>query len=183
MVWGRFLIKLFLVWVPVSQIENRNETGPQGTDLAENPRISMRIGRGIRFRPPRGPGRPKTTQKRKERTRKRRRRRRRKRQNKRGERGDQRLDFFFRRIFGFWGASPGPGVAGNGSSAKNDNQFRGRHSNPCSGGPFRGQFSCLKVTREKWQRFMFMWFVFPDFFVCRVQKRKWSRHGFSRARI
>ena len=35
------------------------------------------------------------------------------------------------------GASQGPGVAGNGFSSKNDSQFRGRHSNPCPGNPFR----------------------------------------------
>ena len=45
----------------------------------------------------------------------------------------------------FW-ASPGPGVAGNGFSAKNDGQFRGRGSNPSPGDTFRGQFSFLKVT-------------------------------------
>ena len=45
----------------------------------------------------------------------------------------------------FW-TSPGPGVAGNGFSAKNDSQLRGRHSNPCPGDPFRGHFSFLKAT-------------------------------------
>ena len=64
MVWGRFFTKLFLVWVPLSETENRHETGPQSTDLAENPPILIRIGRGIRFRPPRGPGRPKPARKR-----------------------------------------------------------------------------------------------------------------------
>ena len=34
----------------------------------------------------------------------------------------------------------GPGVAGNGFSAKNDNQFKGRDSNPGPGDPFRGHF-------------------------------------------
>ena len=64
------------------------------------------------------------------------------------------------RFSDFFGASPGPGVAGNGFSAKNDSQFRGRHSNPCPGDPFRGHFSFLKVTPKKWQTFMFIWFVF-----------------------
>ena len=45
-------------------------------------------------------------------------------------------------IFGIWCASPGPGVAGNGFSAKNDSQFRGRDPNPCPGDAFRGHFSC-----------------------------------------
>ena len=44
-------------------------------------------------------------------------------------------------IFGICCASPGPGVAGNGFSAKNDGQFRGRDRNPCLGDPFRGHFS------------------------------------------
>ena len=48
----------------------------------------------------------------------------------------------------FW-ASPGPGVAGNGFSAKSDSQFRGRHSNPCPGDPCRGHFSFLKVPPKK----------------------------------
>ena len=62
----------------------------------------------------------------------------------------------------FLGASPGPGVAGNGFSAKNDRQFRGRDPNPCPGDPFRGHFSFLKVTPEKMtQNNMLMWFVFP----------------------
>ena len=47
------------------------------------------------------------------------------------------------------GASPGPGVAGNGLSAKNDSQFRGRHSNPCPGDPFRGHCSFLQVAPKK----------------------------------
>ena len=49
-------------------------------------------------------------------------------------------------------ASPGPGVAGNGFSAKNDCQFRGRHSNPSPGDPFRGPFSFLKVTPNDGKR-------------------------------
>ena len=39
-------------------------------------------------------------------------------------------------VFGNLRASPGPGVAGNGFSAKNDSQFRGRDSNPCLGTHF-----------------------------------------------
>ena len=38
--------------------EKGHETGPQGTDLAENRPILIRIGRGFRFRPPWVPGRP-----------------------------------------------------------------------------------------------------------------------------
>ena len=63
-------------------------------------------------------------------------------------------------MFGVFWASPAPGVAGNGFSAKNDSEFRGRHPNPCPGDPFRGHFSFLKVTPNKWQKSMFMWFVF-----------------------
>ena len=46
----------------------------------------------------------------------------------------------FGAIFAFFWASPGPGLAGNGFSSKNDSQFKGRHSNPCPGDPFRGPF-------------------------------------------
>ena len=52
-------------------------------------------------------------------------------------------------MFGVFWASPAPGVAGNGFSAKNDSEFRGRHPNPCPGDPFRCYFSFLKVTLEK----------------------------------
>ena len=45
---------------PFSEAEHRHKTGPQGTDLAENPPMLTKIGREIRFLPPRGPGRPKT---------------------------------------------------------------------------------------------------------------------------
>ena len=48
-------------------------------------------------------------------------------------------------VVAFW-ASPGPGVARDGFSAKSDRLFRGRHSNPCRGDPVRGLFSFLKVT-------------------------------------
>ena len=47
----------------------------------------------------------------------------------------------------FW-ASLGLGVAGNGFSA-NNNQCKGRDSDPCPGDPFRGHFSFLKVTHKK----------------------------------
>ena len=40
-------------------------------------------------------------------------------------------------------ASPAPGVAGNGFSAKKDGQFRGRGSDPCPGDPIRGHFPFL----------------------------------------
>ena len=50
--------------------------------------------------------------------------------------------------FGTFWASPGPGVAGHGFSAENDSQFRGRHSNPCPGNPFRGHLSFLNVTPQ-----------------------------------
>ena len=55
----------------------------------------------------------------------------------------------FGAIFGIFRASPGPGVAGKGFSAKNDRQFRGRHSDPSPGDPFRGHFSFLTVTPQK----------------------------------
>ena len=48
-----------------------------------------------------------------------------------------------RAIFGLFLASPGPGVAGNGFSAKKDGQFRGRGSDPCPGDPIRGHFPFL----------------------------------------
>ena len=66
--------------------------------------------------------------------------------------GDFVFDFWgkdFRAMFTLFCASPGHGVARNGSSAKNDSQFKGRHSNPCPGDPFRGHFSFLKVPPEK----------------------------------
>ena len=59
----------------------------------------------------------------------------------------------------FW-ASPGPGVAGSGFSAKHDGQFRGRDSNPSPGDPFHGHFPFLKVTHS--QTFMFMCFDFSQ---------------------
>ena len=43
-------------------------------------------------------------------------------------------------LWNFW-ASPGPGVAKNGFSAKNAAQKWGRNSNPCPGDSFRGHFS------------------------------------------
>ena len=43
------------------------------------------------------------------------------------------------RIFCFFGAAPGPGMAGNGFSAKNDAEFGGRDRNPWPGNPFRGR--------------------------------------------
>ena len=46
--------------------------------------------------------------------------------------------------FGGFCASPGPGVAGNGFSAKNDSQFRGRGPDPCPGDPFRCHSSFLE---------------------------------------
>ena len=55
----------------------------------------------------------------------------------------------FGAIFGNFRASPGPGVVGNGFSAKNDSQLRGRDSNPSPGDPFRGHFSFLKVSPPK----------------------------------
>ena len=67
MVWGRFFDKTFFGMGAGFRNENRHETGPQGTDLAENSPILIRIGRGIRFRPPRGPGRTTTAQKRQKR--------------------------------------------------------------------------------------------------------------------
>ena len=45
----------------------------------------------------------------------------------------------------FWGPPRAPGWPETGS-ANNVGQFRGRQSNPCLGGPFRGHFSFLKVT-------------------------------------
>ena len=59
------------------------------------------------------------------------------------------LDFFeiFRVIFWIFLASPGPGVAGNGFSAKNHSQFRGRDANPCPGDPFRGDFPFLEQKK------------------------------------
>ena len=49
----------------------------------------------------------------------------------------------FRAIVEIVLASPGPGVAGNGFSAKKDGQFRGRGSDPCPGDPIRGHFPFL----------------------------------------
>ena len=63
-------------------------------------------------------------------------------------------------IFVFFWASPGPGVAGNGLSAKNDSQFKGRDANRCPGDPIRGLFSLMKATPTH-ANFMFRWFVFP----------------------
>ena len=68
-------------------------------------------------------------------------------------------------VFGPFWASPGPGVAGNGFSAKNDSQFRGRDSNPCPGGPFRGNFSFLKVTPEKMAKVYVYVVCFPPIHV------------------
>ena len=45
-------------------------------------------------------------------------------------------------------ASPGPGVARNGFSAKHDSQFGGRDPNPCLGDPFRCHFPCLGKLLE-----------------------------------
>ena len=57
-----FFTKLVLVWVSLSETKYRHDTGPQTTALAENPPILIRTGRGIRFWPPRSPGRPKNGQ-------------------------------------------------------------------------------------------------------------------------
>ena len=59
------------------------------------------------------------------------------------------LDFLeiFRVIFWIFLASPGPGVAGNGFSAKNHSQFRGRDANPCPEDPFRGDFPFLEQKK------------------------------------
>ena len=102
-------------------------------------------------------------------------------------------------------ASPGPGVARNGFSAKNDSQFKGRHSNPCPGDPFRGHFSFLKVTPPKMAKVYGYVFVLPHkilgipvsfwmfFFIwslhhlprpwCHFQKRKMATRRVPRARI
>ena len=70
----------------------------------------------------------------------------------------------FRVIFGLFWASPGPGVAGNGFSAKNDSQFGGRDRNPGPGDPFRGHFSFLKVTPEKMAKVYVYVFCFSQTF-------------------
>ena len=96
---------------------------------------------------------------------------------------------FFRAICIFLSVSPGPGVAGNGFSAKNDSQFRGRHSNPCPGNPLRGHFSFLKMTPEKMAKvYVYVVCFSPKMGGgqggCLCSKRafpkneKWPRHGF-----
>ena len=59
----------------------------------------------------------------------------------------------FRVIFWIFLASPGPGVAGNGFSAKNHSQFRGRDANPCPEDPFRGDFPFLEPKKTWYQGF------------------------------
>ena len=43
--------------------KNGHETGPQGPDFGLDPRTGHHFSRRIRFRPPRGPGRPKKVRK------------------------------------------------------------------------------------------------------------------------
>ena len=70
----------------------------------------------------------------------------------------------FGAIFGISWASSGPRVAGNGFSAKNDSQFRGRDSNPCPGDPLRGHLSFLKASPQKTAKcYVYVFSVLPSY--------------------